>query len=163
MRYYKINHYILKIELFEDSIHDENRNNIIDINFAKYHTNKFKILEIENMIDNTYIDKLYSYKIYDTIQENITYFFSKERAFFYLDETYYIETYMLLDKLYYINFYKENNLIYNGIHKDWYDSGQLREEFYHIDGSIEGTYISYFENGKIDKKYFFINNTQILQ
>lgn len=158
MRYYKINKYILTIELLEDSIHDENRNNIINKEFALYHTNKFKIIEIQNMIDNTYIDKLYAYKINDIINKNIIYFFSKDRAFFQLDYDYFTESYQLIDKLYYIDFYKEYNLIYNGMHRIWYDSGQLREEFYHINGQFEGVYTSYYENGEINEKYLFVNN-----
>jgi antitoxin component YwqK of YwqJK toxin-antitoxin module len=158
MRYHKINKYILSIELLEDSIHDENRDNIINPEFATYHTNKFKIVEIQNMINNTYIDKLYNYKMNDIIKKNIIYSLSREKAFYTLDYDYFIETYQLIDKLYYINFYRENSLIYNGIHRTWYDSGQLKEEFYHIDGIYEGIYTSYDENGNINKKYIFVNN-----
>ena len=161
MRYCKINKYILTIELLDDSIHNENRINIIYKDFATYSTNKFKIIYIENMCNNFIIDSIFNYKINDIIIHNIRYFFSKERAFFDLDYDYFIESYQQIDKLYYINFFREEHLKYQGLHRSWYDSGQLREEFYHIDGSFEGIYISYFENGEINNKYMFINNEKI--
>ena len=158
MRYYKINKYILSIELLDDSIHNENRNNIIDKYLAKYETNKFKIIQIENMINNQIICELYSYKIGDIIIKEIIYFFSKERAFFELDYDYYTESYEPIDKLYYINFYKEYNMIYSGIHKSWYESGQLKEEFYHINGLLEGKYRHYDENNQLQIEYNFIGD-----
>ena len=60
----------------------------------------------------------------------------------------------MLDKLYYL-FYFNNQ--YTGIHKVWYDSGQLKEEFYHINGILEGTYTEYNENGMLKNQYMFVN------
>jgi len=50
MRYFKIYKYIFTIDLVENSIHNENRNNIINQEYASYTTNEFKILSIENMV-----------------------------------------------------------------------------------------------------------------
>jgi antitoxin component YwqK of YwqJK toxin-antitoxin module len=161
MRYYKINKYIIKIELLENSIHDENRNNIYDKHYALYKTNRFRIIEIENMCTKKIIDEIYSYKINDIITKNISYFFSKERAFFELDYDYFIDSYQQFDKLYYLDFFKQENMNYCGMHKIWYDNGQLKEEFYHINGIFEGVYTSYFQNKEINFKCNFVNNVMI--
>jgi len=82
------------------------------------------------------INNIYSYKIGDIIKQTITYFLSKERAFFELDYKYFEGSYTLIDKLYYIDFFKQHNLIYCGVHKSWKDSGELIEEFFHNNGEI---------------------------
>ena len=154
MRYTKIHRYIMKIELCSDSISNEYRNDIIDPLFAQYKTNKFKILEIEDMVTNELYDNVMNYKINDIICRNINYYFSKECAFFELDYYFFTDSYQPLDKLYYL-FYFNNQ--YTGIHKSWYDSGQLHEEFYHVNGTIEGPYKIYDTNGILIKEYMVIN------
>jgi hypothetical protein len=136
MRYYKIYKYILYIELLNDSLHNENRDDIYDKIYAKYTTNKFKIIMIENMITNEILDKIYNYKINDIVEKNIIYFFSKERAFFELDYNFFEETYYPIDKLYYIRFFQDHNMTYNGLHKAWNDSGVIKEIYYHNNGII---------------------------
>jgi antitoxin component YwqK of YwqJK toxin-antitoxin module len=154
MRYIKINKYIMKIELCDDSISDEDRNNIVNRLFAQYNTNKFKILEIEDMVTNELYNNVMNYKINDIIYRNINYYFSKERAFYELDYDFFTYSYEPLDKLYYL-FYFNNQ--YTGIHKVWFDSGQLKEEFYHINGILEGTYTEYNENGMLINQYMLVN------
>ena len=155
MRYIKIHRYIMKIELCSDSISNEDRNDIINPLLAQYKTNKFKILEIEDMVTNELYDNVLKiYKINDIICRNINYYFSKECAFFELDYYFFTDSYQPLDKLYYL-FYFNNQ--YTGIHKVWYDSGQLKEEFYHINGILEGTYTEYNENGMLKNQYMFAN------
>ena len=158
MRYYKIYKYILEIDLCDDSISNENRNDIVDKYYATYKTNKFKIINIENMITNENITKLYEYNIGDIVKKNITYFFNKECAFFYLENEYFEGSYKYIDKLYYVDFFKQHNKIYNGIHKSWYANGILREEFYHIDGKLEGLYKEYNNKGKINILTNFIDD-----
>jgi len=136
MRYFKIYKYIFTIDLVENSINNENRNNIINQEYASYTTNEFKILSIENMVTGELINNIYSYKIGDIIKQTIIYFLSKERAFFELDYKYFEGSYTLIDKLYYIDFFKQHNLIYCGVHKSWKDSGELIEEFFHNNGEI---------------------------
>jgi hypothetical protein len=154
MRYIKINKYIIKIELCDDSISNEDRNNIVNRLFAQYNTQKFKILEIEDMVTNELYNNVMNYKINDIINRNINYYFSKERAFYELDYDFFTDSYQSLDKLYYL-FYFNNQ--YTGIHKVWFDSGQLKEEFYHINGILEGTYTEYNENGMLKNQYMFVN------
>lgn len=136
MRYYKLNKYIFTIELLDDSIHNENRNNIIEPLYAKYTTNKYKIIIIENMITNEILEKIYNYNVGDIINKKINYFLSKERAFFELDYDFFEETYYEIDKLYYLKFFDEYNIYYSGVHKVWNDNGELIEIFYHINGNI---------------------------
>ena len=88
------------------------------------------------MITNDNLDKIYSYKIGDVVNKNIIYFLNKECAFFYIDYEYFEGTYNMIDKLYYINFFREHNIIYSGMHKSWYTNGILKEQFFHIDGDI---------------------------
>jgi antitoxin component YwqK of YwqJK toxin-antitoxin module len=159
MRYIKIYRYIITIELCEDSIHNENRINIINKLYATYRTNKFKILEIEEIDTKKLIDKYNNYKVGDIITKNKNYYFTKERAFFEFDYQYFDDTFDLLDKLYYIKFFKNG---YSGLHRDWYDSGQLYEEFYHINGIFEGMFIQYHEDGKIKCEFKFINNVRTI-
>jgi antitoxin component YwqK of YwqJK toxin-antitoxin module len=158
MRYIKINCYIFSIELCEDSKHNENRLNIVDKLYATYTTNKFKIIEIENMVTTEIIDKYYNYKVGDIICKTVKYYLTKERAFFEIkydrDD---IDEYKPIDKLYYIKFFT-NCGGYSGLHRSWYDSGQLQEEFYQINGNFEGLYREYFENGSIKNEYYYINN-----
>lgn len=156
MRYIKINCYIFSIELCEDSKHNENRLNIVDKLYATYTTNKFKIIEIENMVTKEIINKYFNYKVDDIICKSVKYYLTKERAFFEIkydrDD---IDEYKPIDKLYYIKFFNNN---YSGLHRTWYDSGQLYEEFYHHNGSIEGLYKQYDMKGNIIWENNFINN-----
>jgi antitoxin component YwqK of YwqJK toxin-antitoxin module len=155
MRYTKLYKYIFTIELCDDSNHDESRTNIIEPLYASYKTNKFKIIEIEDMTINKLVNNYCNYKIGDIIKKNIKYYFTRERAFLSFDEEYFEGAYEPLDKLYYINFFING---YAGIHREWYESGQLREEFYHDNGVVNGDYIKYYENGKIEEEFKVINN-----
>jgi hypothetical protein len=138
MRYSKINKYILTIELLDDSTNNENRSHIIDKYYAKYTTNKYKILEIENMVTNEILTNIFSHKVGDIVNKNIYYFFSKDRAFFELDYNFYIESYQPVDRLYYLYFFDEHNKKYVGLHKVWYDNGNLELLFFHLHGEILG-------------------------
>jgi len=156
MRYIKIYRYILTIDLCEDSINNENRSNIINKVYATYNINKFKILEIEDIVTKELKNNYDKYKVGDIICETKKYYLIKERAFFEIDydQHNYSDEYKPIDKLYYINFFSN----YYGLHKSWYDSGQLKEEFYHINGMCEGLYREYYENGNIKCEYYHVNN-----
>ena len=53
-----------------------------------------------------------------------------------LCEKYFEGSYQLIDKLYYVEFFIQHNLIYCGMHRSWNDSGKLIEEFFHNNGNI---------------------------
>lgn len=159
MRYFKIYRYIFTIDLCDDSIHNENRINIIDKLYATYITNKFKIIKIEDIITKELIYNYGNYIVDKIVCETKNYYLIKERAFFEIDyyQHNFDDEYKPIDKLYYINFFT-NCGGYSGLHRSWYDSGQLLEEFYHINGNFEGLYREYFENGSIKNEYYYINN-----
>ena len=88
------------------------------------------------MVTCEILDKIYSYNIGDIIRQNIIYFMSKEKAFFDYDYKYFEGSYTPIDKIYYVEFFKQHNLIYCGMYKSWNDSGELIEEFFHNDNII---------------------------
>jgi len=136
MRYCKISKYIFNIELLDDSIHNENRPGVVDKYYAKYKTNKYKIIEIENMVTKELLTNIFGYKIGDIINKDTDYFLSKERTFFELDYSFFIESYQPIDRLYYLYFFDQHNIKYFGLHKSWDSNGNLEILFFHIHGEI---------------------------
>lgn len=131
--YYKYDKYIIMIET--ETLEFENQH-------QQMKCDKFKILHIKDILNETYteIDK---YKINSEYNEKIMFFLIEELAFnhlFFLKRQY---------KLF------PNG--YSNIYKEYFENGNLRLEFYHINGMINGKYIEYFTNETIRIECYYVD------
>jgi antitoxin component YwqK of YwqJK toxin-antitoxin module len=120
--YTKYKHYIITIDVEEQ---------FIDNNYKTLYCNNFKVIGIKDILNN-YYDEIDKYKIFETYIDKINFYILEELAFYenFISEEQY--------KLY------PNG--YSGSYKSYDRYGNLIEDFFHINGKIEGTYIRYYTN-----------------
>ncbi len=131
--------YIVVMKLLEDSITNESRKDIVDANFAKYRTNKVKVLliinkftlEIVNDVENSFYEKKLKYTVNEIIEEKdydmdlnkvccagIHYFKKIECAFYFT----------------------LNTRSYTGHYIKWHKNGHMLEKCDYVDGKINKYY-----------------------
>jgi hypothetical protein len=143
--HHQVEDYIYEIEIPEDANHNEDILNCVDNNNAEFKADKYIIRKIIHIptkkiqkglcLDEC--DKLYL--------GHISYFKTYERA---LTETSFV-------------FHKKHGVVlredFPNVFRSYYNSGQIYETFYHVKGKIEGPYIKYTYDGKIDCECNFLN------
>jgi antitoxin component YwqK of YwqJK toxin-antitoxin module len=138
--YIKINKYIITLE------YTKNKIAIINNMFQYNNENFYKIVEIEDFTNNQKLNEIINFKVDDIINIESKLFNTREQAFYY-------------------NFIKNQEYLffengYSGIHKTYNDKGELLNEFFHINGKINGLYTEYLEKNII-KENLFVNNRLI--
>jgi antitoxin component YwqK of YwqJK toxin-antitoxin module len=163
------------LDIPSESIHNLNRTNIVDKQFAKYRcsyaiikeiidlkTNQ-KINEAQSMYDKNfkyYVDQKVVPNTFDTNLENVCssgihFFLDKYRAELYeqiLTNGEYKEWHEngQLIKHY---FYKDDK--FDGEYKDWHSNGQLYIHCFYKDGKLDGEYKEWHDNGQLIKHHFY--------
>jgi len=110
--------------------------------FAEYNTDKYRIKEVIDYFTDQIVD------VELTIKSRCTYYLTKE---------------IPINKLRHNLFFnqitrKKVKAEFTGIQKIWHDLGNIKEEFFHINGVRQGEYTKYYLDGKVEEKYFFVNN-----
>lgn len=166
--YYKYKNYIITIKIINHTL-----NKYINVDTYAYHeTNKFIILEIENIIDNNKLNKIDNYEINEEYSIKISYYKIKELAFFYnfnekkqylLFENGWCGNYKkyhwsgyLLSECFYINGKKTGKLI-----KYRYGTNKIEKIENYFDNKKHGEFITYDENDNIIIKTLYDNNKVI--
>ena len=129
--------YIVVMKLLEDSMTNESRKDIFDANYAKYRTNKVKVILIINKftletvdnVENSYYKKKLKYVVNEIIEEKdydmdlnnvcsagIHYFKEIKPAFYFT----------------------LNVKSHTGHYIEWYENGQKEKECDYVDGKING-------------------------
>lgn len=131
--YYKYDKYIITIEIDTPIIENVNE-------YKKMYCDKFKVLHIKDILNDTYTE-INKYKINNEYVEKVIFFLKEELAFNYL--------FFLKSQ------YKLFPNGYSNIYREYYDDGNLRLEFFHTNGLINGKYTEYFSNKliKIECQY----------
>ncbi len=163
-------HSIVTMELVGGSKSNENRSNVFDPNYAKFRTNKIKVITIINVLtneemitDNSMHESNLLYKVGEIIESDYTddaeivcgkgihYFKTYDAALSY----YYRECGRTNGKRkgYFENGLKHFEINYkNGKHdgksKEWYEDGQKRQTFNCQDGKFNGKNKYWYENGQ---------------
>jgi antitoxin component YwqK of YwqJK toxin-antitoxin module len=140
--YAKYKKYIFTIKSLEDLMFfTENNENK---NFATYFSNKFKLLDIEDMVTNIKLNKIDNYKT-DNIFPDMFYYKNKEQAFYH-------------------NFFRNKQYLlfpngYSGYYKKYSYDGYIESECFYINNNKEGQKIIYVYNTKnIHKIENYVNN-----
>jgi antitoxin component YwqK of YwqJK toxin-antitoxin module len=141
--YTKYKHYIITIDTEEQTV---------DNNYKMINCDKFTVIEIKDIL-NKYYDKIDKYKIGEIYDERIYFYILEELAF--------NKNFMLHEQ------YKLFPNGYSGQFRSYDHDDKLIEDFFHINGRLEGIYIGYFNehhikceyiNGKLNGKYIQYNN-----
>jgi antitoxin component YwqK of YwqJK toxin-antitoxin module len=136
--------------------------NIVDSEYAKYICNKYQITNIE-LINYKPTDKERFKRYMSLYKRGKTYdkFLKLDRSkniYTFHDNRYGKPVYIYKsfdrafcnDMFTYSNpKFKYFNNGYSCVQKEWFDNGQLKEQYYHNNGIIEGPYEQYNENGKL--------------
>jgi len=168
---------IVTLKLLPDSVTNESRNNVYDVNFAKFRTNKAEVVSIENLFTGNAMDSdcslsfsVFKYKVGEIVEtrfnENLNqvcasgihYFKTREAA-----KCYGLCAWSRSNVEYYDNgakcrefAWKEGK--YLGKFKRWHDNGILAlESFYNNDGKLDGLYQEFYRNGIISIKCNYEN------
>lgn len=141
------NDYIAKLRILGQT--NENREGIVDAQYAKYRTSKVQVLKIyhydthhEVQEMNGIFDKKFMYRRgeiieidnYDTLTTNIC-----GRGIHYFKTEYQAMVWGLCPKQY----------KFNGVYKMWWSNGQLRSIHTFVKGQKHGTFVKYTNDGKI--------------
>ena len=132
--------YIIEIEVIDKTLNNEKNNNT-----SIYWTHTFKILSITNWITNEKIQRIKHYetnKVFTRQFWSQGYHLSMELAIcFQLTKTY-------------REIYLKNKI---GVHTEYHDNGNIRINFFHNNGIIDGEFIKYYDDGKVKRKLYCIN------
>ena len=142
------------LKKLSDTITNESRSNVIDIQHAKYRGNKFLVIDIVNKFNiNNHIDKItnsfynlniVNYKVNEIVvsdlfdnsldsvcSNGIHYFKSIETAFHYEINKDYVKS---------------------GTYTEWYDNGQIKTKCNFVNNIKEGEYTNWSMNGQMNLK-----------
>jgi hypothetical protein len=128
--------YIVEIKVLDNIEQNDGSNSI----YASYVTKHFTIISITSIIDDTQYTEIdenlpYQYRVGNTYTNQQFYFKTKDVAFFG-----------------FFNLYKQWKLFpngFSGVCRNYYDSGELKQEYFRINSKIYGKRILYDKNGKI--------------
>ena len=161
---------IVILELSPDSITNEHREGVIDSNFAKFRTNKAKVISITDPLTNKKMNVDYSMRdptfLY-TVGELVEAIFDPVINRVCSSGVHYFKTYKGAFSWYYANNKKINGkyIGYNkngrkmseanykdgkreGKQEEWYDNGQKMIEANYTDGEMEGKQEEWYDNGQ---------------
>lgn len=185
--------YIVVLQKLENTITNENRQNILDYKCAKFRANYMKTILIIHKYNGTlveetqntyYINKLITYKVGEIVNVDnfyeypfdkvcgagIHYFRSIKPAYFLEFDIKKYTDYSGIYLVYYdsglikeINNIKNGKL--NGEYIDHFDDGTIRITCNYIDGQLDGELKKYYPNGKLAYCYLYHNNilTKIIE
>ncbi len=122
--YYKDYRYVVTIRANE---YTSVSKTVINPETALYKTQNYEILKIEDIIENEIIDPTFR------IKKLVFFYINKELAIF--------------DKFIEDKEYKIFPLGYSGMYREYHENGNLYRQFYHINGKIQGEYLSFYNNG----------------
>ena len=131
--YYKYDKYIITIDTDMQQFNNE---------YKQMNCDKFKVLNITDILNETYIE-IDKYKINNEYYEKIIFFLKEELAF---NHQFFLR-----------NQYKLFPNGYSNIYREYFEDGNLRLEFYHTNGKINGEYTEYFRNQSIKIKCYYID------
>lgn len=154
--YASIGNYIIELEIDTTIANNLNRK-VVDKNHAKYRCEKAFVIKIYDKYTEEEVSSVkdshdphfiyekdkyiyvlnYDYNIDEVCTTGISFFLSKETAYF-------------------CNIIRSR--IITGEYKQWYHNGQLYEKCNFIDGKKEGSYERYYINGQSYEKYNYTND-----
>lgn len=132
--------YILEIEVI-DKVLDDGKNNKTSLNWAL----TYKILSNTNWITNEKIQRIEDLETDKLISNQLYcqgYHLSMELAICYELPKKYREIYL------------KNK---TGVHTEYHDNGNIKIQFFHNNGIIDGESIEYYDDGKVKEKKHYIN------
>jgi antitoxin component YwqK of YwqJK toxin-antitoxin module len=143
-RYCKYKDYIITINIESYKTYGEDDKEIFDKTNATYNIKDFKIESIEHIATNILLSEILCENQYNA---NNNYFMEVGKLY----ENRYIDYFMTYERALIEDFIKNKQyLLYpNGyvrIHKDYYDNGMIKCEFFHNNGKINGICKTYYEN-----------------
>ncbi len=165
--FFKINEYIITIKIHDDIKLYNDLVNVNDHYYATYITNNFTIIKIEHMFTKKPFDKIKNISINNDILTFNTYYeinktYTGDKKIYYLsyDKAFFKD---FIDKAQFNLLNKEDNNKYYNVntrYTEWYDNGQLKLDYWHINGKKEGLYKEYDIDGKLitKKNYFSIDD-----
>lgn len=140
-RYCKYKEYIITINIESYKTYGEEDKKISDKTNASYHIKDFLVVSIQHIVTNILLQEI----LIKDHNDNYTLEIGKsyENKFIYYFMTY--------DRAFQENFIRDKQYIlysngYSGIHKDYYDNGMIKCEFFHNNGKINGLLKKYYEN-----------------
>jgi antitoxin component YwqK of YwqJK toxin-antitoxin module len=110
---------------------------VINPDNALYKTRNYKILEIEDILENKIINNNYR------IPRIAFFYISKELAVF--------ENFIQNEE------YKLFPLGYSGVQKEYHENGLLYKQFFHKNGIIEGEFKTFYNNGNAQYICDYVN------
>jgi antitoxin component YwqK of YwqJK toxin-antitoxin module len=130
--YAYVNKKIITIKVLNDKPKPCYSNEIKEENklYVEYYTANYEILQVEDVDGNILNEKV-------KLQGEIHYYLTKE---------------VPINRINYRIFFDDKNILgkeFSGIQKMWYYTGQLHQEFFHINGKEFGEYKKYDENGQL--------------
>lgn len=152
------NGWIAKLQILGET--NENRQNIVDKNYAKYRTSEAKVLKIfkksgesteetHESISGLY-NKNFTYKTGEIVKPNS---FDPDLGEVCSSGIHYFKTYeqAYMWTLEYAN--------YTGEYKEWHNNGQLFIECEFINGVRHGSYREWYDNGQLWIESEYVNGT----
>ena len=151
---------LITLEIPDDAITNITRRGIVNVETARYRTNKAKVLKIEDENGKEYLravsfnhEKLHEFVLNKTI-EAIQYDMNMENVC-------YISIHFFLTRrcaeLYGLQ------LIENGLYQKWYDNGQRAEECTYKNGLRNGLYRRWHVNGQRAEECMYENGKVMYQ
>ena len=177
--YIKYDHYIVTIETDESNIAPYNDTVVVEMDATYYIQNdNFKIISIHN-INGTHSYEDFSYK-HDEIKNKQLYpryvFMTYERAFYEyfkyvilardfpngfagIVKGYYLNGILKIEEYIRIN---GDNIMREGIMREWYENGILCRETVYVDGLKEGIERHWYDTGALYKEITYMNDKIIM-
>ncbi len=136
---------VVTLELLSDSITNEQRDGVVDSNFAKFRTNKVKVISIINPETDEQLDKdcsVYDHNFVYKDGQIIKTIFERNINMICGGGIHYFKTYEGA-----LSWYYRDHIKTNGKCNRYYDNGQKELEYNYKDGKIKGKLIRWGENG----------------
>ncbi len=163
---------IVTLQLFPDSVTNENREGVVDPLHAKFRTNKAQVVSMVDPFtkqliteDTSLHDPKFSYKVGEIVQTPFDNDINKVCAsgihYFKTEETavrWHIRPQDIKLHGSWRNWYDNGRLGSEGTNKNgepnghwksWYESGQLKSEGTYKNGELDGTWRTWYENGQL--------------
>jgi len=162
MRVYKAGrNSIITLELLPDSRTNEKRNDVVDPNFAKFRTNKAKVISINDPVTNENLD--YDCSAYD---RDFKYNVDQIVKVTDYDENvngvctkgiHYFKTYEAALSYYWGHVLRLKGKLPDGTYIFYHENGRKESQMTCINGKKHGKYIEWYSNGRKGREYNYKN------
>jgi len=151
---------IVVLELLENSITNEKRKDVINPSFAKFRTNKVKVIKIIDVLtgdeldsDRSIYDPNFIYKVGEIIQTEINSDINTVCG----EGIHYFKTYKAALSWYYHN---NINQIKNGTFIEYHENGRRDVEWNYLDGKLNGLQHGWYDNGQKNFEWNYLNGNR---